>query len=148
MAKPREISSGWLTYEIFQRDSEGNHAITPFSDALAGSGGRLAAQAVDKMRIVQDLGWPNAKRLLKDDLGRPLIVKKDEIIWLLKCKPTCWRLYFYVWQNHETKRIIYVHAICKKANKEDPNEATRARSIFDGIRPGGSAITQFEFPTD
>src|SRR3954447_25766874 len=98
------------------------------------------------MRMVQEIGWPEARRRLKDDQGRPLVVKKDDVIWLLKCKPTCWRLYFYAYENGKDKRLIYLHAICKKADKEDPWDAFQARRVFDEIRPGGSAITPFEFP--
>jgi hypothetical protein len=96
--------------------------------------------------MVQELGWPSAKRCLKDDHGHPLVVKKDSVIWLLKCKPTCWRLYFCVHENGNDKRIIYVHAVCKKTDKEDPSDAVKARRIADGLRPGGSAVTPFEFP--
>ena len=32
-ARPN-LSSGWITYDVIQRDDDGNHAITPFSDAL------------------------------------------------------------------------------------------------------------------
>ncbi len=146
MAAPRGLSSGWITYEVFKRDGQGNYTITPFSDCLAISGS-IPTQAITKMRMVQELGWPEAKRVLTDDHGHPLIVRKDEVIWLLKCKPSCWRLYFYVWKNGKEKRIIYVHAICKKKDAEDPSDATEARSVHDGIQRGGSAITLFEFPT-
>ena len=145
MATRRNLSSGWNSYEVYQRDGRGNHAITPFSDALAAPG-KILAQPVTKMRMVQDLGWPGAKRHLKDDHGHPLVVKKDDVIWLLKCKPSCWRLYFYVYENGENKRIIYVHAVCKKSDQEDAGDAVEARRIADGIRPGGSAITPFQFP--
>ncbi|MBK5295324.1 MAG: hypothetical protein JJE04_27055 [Acidobacteriia bacterium] len=144
MKAPRDLSSGWITYEVYQKDANGQYT-SPFSGALAVPGS-IPTQAITKMRMVQYLGWPEAKRSLKDNYGHPLIVKKDKVIWLLKCKPSCWRLYFYVCDGKE-KRIIYVHAICKKADAEDPSDATEARCVYDGIRPGGSAITLFEFPT-
>jgi hypothetical protein len=139
------MSSGWITYEIYQKDNKGDYSITPFSSALAASG-KLPTSVLTKMRILQDIGWPEAKRVLKDDCGRPLIAKKDAVIWLLKCKPKCWRLYFYVYKNGEDRRIIYVHAVCKKANSEDANDALEARRLANEIRPGGSAHTLFEFP--
>ena len=146
MAKKRpDPRSGWGTFEVLQRESDGGYTRTPFSNTLALSG-TLPTQALTKMRMVEEIGWPEAKRVLKDDRGKPLIVKKDDRIWLLKCKPHCWRLYFYV--REETKKIIYVHAVCKKENVEDPSEATYARSVADEIQPGGSAITPFEFPAD
>src|SRR5580693_8274786 len=98
MGQPPKLSSGWLTYEVIMRDDEGKHAITPFSGALAISG-VLPINALNRIRIVQELGWPAAKRVLTDDNGHPLIVRKDNVVWLLKCKPSCWRLYFYVWKN-------------------------------------------------
>jgi hypothetical protein len=140
MANP---ASGWVTLEIYLRDSDGKPAVTPFSSALAASG-RIAVQAVTKMRNVQELGWPEAKRSLKDDKGRPRIVKKDDVIWMLKCKPSCWRLYFYV--NKKTKQIVYLYAICKKSQAEDPAAAGEARRLYDTIGPGGSVLTHFEFP--
>lgn len=143
MATRPDLSSGWITYEVYEKDTAGRYSFTPFGDALTASGS-LAAQPVTKMRLLQEIGWPAAKRFLKDSNGRPLIVKKDEVIWLLKCKPSCWRLYFYVWE--EKKFIIYVHAVCKKADSEDPAEAIEARRVADRIRPGGSGITPFEFP--
>lgn len=60
MAEQCDLSSGWITYEVYQKDSEGNYAITPFSAALAVSG-RMAKPAITKMRMVQDLGWPEAQ---------------------------------------------------------------------------------------
>lgn len=102
------------------------------------------------MRMVQSIGWPTAKRVLKDNRGRPLVARKDEAIWLLKCKPSCWRLYFHVeankGQSEKEKRIIYLHAVCKKRDAEDAADAVEARNIYATIRPGGSAITPFEFP--
>ena len=144
MALTRDVSSGWKTYEVCESDAEGAYVITPFSDSLAAPGA-IPAQVIIKIRMVQEIGWPEAKRRIKDNKGRPLIVKKDEIIWLLKCKPSCWRLYFYVSKNEPEGRIIYVHAICKQTDKEDPTDAARARRVADGIRPGGSRITLFEF---
>jgi hypothetical protein len=140
MANP---ASGWVTLEIFQRNSDGEHTLTPFSSALAASGS-IAIQAVTKMRMVQELGWPEAKQSLKDDEGRPRIVRKDDVIWMLKCKPSCWRLYFYVYKK--TKQIVYLLAICKKAQAEDPADAAEARRLHDSIGQGRSAATPFVFP--
>ena len=97
--------------------------------------------------MVQQHGWPEAKDAMKDGLGRRRIVKKGRNIWLLKCKPSCWRLYFYVWENKGDKRIIYVLAVCKQRDEEDPNDAAEAQRIFEDIAARRSAITQFEFPS-
>ncbi len=75
MAVQLDLSSGWKTYEVLGRDGLGNHTITPFSDCLATSG-KILAQPIIKMRKVQEIGWPEAKRVLKDGHGHPLIVKR------------------------------------------------------------------------
>jgi hypothetical protein len=133
------LSSGWTSYEVIHKDSE----RTPVSEALASGGASPAV--IKKMLMVQEVGWPEAKRLQFGEEGKHRIVKKDDVIWLFKC-PSGWRLYFYVFQAK--KWIIYVHAICKKKNKEDPNDAIKARAVYDDISRRASAITSFPFPSD
>lgn len=147
MPDGREPTSGWKTYEVFVRGGDGVHSVTPFSDALA-TGGTLPTQALTKMRMVEELGFGEARLSLKDRFGHRLIVRKDDLIWLLKCKPSCWRLYFHVWEQGDDKRIIYDYAVCKKTDKEDSQDAVYARNTADAIGPGGSAITPFEFPVN
>lgn len=144
-AKHRNPSSGWKSYEVIERTQTGEPGACPFSDVLA-TPGRIAKQALTKMLKAQEIGWPAARSAMKDDIGRRLIAKKDDDIWLLKCKPSCWRLYFYVWEKEDDKRLIYVHAVCKQTDEEDPADLTTARAVLNSIRSGGRAITPFEFP--
>ena len=78
MAARCDLTSGWLTFEVYEKDENGTPTSTPFSDTLAASG-KMAAQPINKMRLVQEIGWPGAKRRLKDDHGHPLVVKKDDV---------------------------------------------------------------------
>lgn len=133
----RDLSSGWQSFEVIDKESR----ETPVSTALAQSD-RLA-QAHNKIQLVQDLGWPEARRGLKDGKGSPLVVQKDKVIWLLKCKPSCWRLYFCVFEKE--KRIVYVYAVCKQKDKEDPADYKKARRLADNLFNGRSGITPFEF---
>jgi hypothetical protein len=79
MATGRDLSSGWRTYEVYQRNEQGDFASTPFTDALCVSG-TIPVQPITKMRMLEEIGWPTAKRRLKDDRGQPLVVKKDDVI--------------------------------------------------------------------
>jgi hypothetical protein len=124
MQARRDLSSGWRTYEIVLK-RDGGVLETPFFDQLI-VGGALAAQPITKMRVVETLGWHVARRSLKDGLGRKLIVKKNDYVWLVKCKPSCWRLYCYVWEKGEKRFIIYAHAVCKKKDAEDPSDLAAA----------------------
>src|SRR6266496_2807956 len=128
MRQRRDAPRSWKTYEVYERDENGAYAFTPFSAALASSG-TISAQVIIKMRKVQEIGWPEAVTQLHDNKGHRLIVKKNDKIWLLKCKPACWRLYFYVSETAMEGRLIYVHAICKKTRKEDPAAAKAARRV-------------------
>ena len=136
-----DLSSGWTSYEVIHKNEA---RTTPFSDALAARGD--LAGAINKISLVEEVGWPKARQVLHYGPGhKKRIAKKDDVIWLLKCWKSCWRLYFYVIPS-EKKYIVYVHAVCKKKNQEDPGEAVTARKVYDGIQVGRSAITPFQFP--
>jgi hypothetical protein len=140
----RELTSGWETYEVAMKTKDGG-IVTPFSKQLS-AGGKTAAQPINKMRLIQALGWEEARRKLKDERGRKVIVKKDDLVWLVKCKPSCWRLYCYAYEKQQTRQIIYLHAICKKQDGEDPNDLKTARRTADEIRSGTRGIASFRFP--
>ncbi len=141
MRGPRDTSSGWITYELVRVDKHGNVVARPFSDALASSG-RLPLQATTRMAIVEELGWPAAQMLRYGKKGKKRIVKKDDAIYLLKCAPHCWRLYFYV--RPESKGFVYVHAVCKKQDAEDAADTTVARKRFDQRADGALERIYFE----
>jgi hypothetical protein len=95
--------------------------------------------------MIEQLGWPVAKRSLKYD-GKKVIVKKDDVVWLVKCRPTCWRLYCYVYENGEKRYIIYVYAVCKKTDAEDPGSLPAARKLADAVGSRTAGIQEFHFP--
>lgn len=142
---PKFRPRSWKSYEVFEGDPEGEYRL-PFSVALAGGSGRLPKQAITKMLSVEDRGWPAARRDLKDDLNRRRIVRKDDVVWMLKCTPNPWRLYFYVWDKTEPGKIIYLHAIWKKQDEEDASDALHARSVYENHRASGSRIWACDFP--
>lgn len=141
----------WESHEVLLRDSEGElheDCKRPFSASLLRGGDQIAT-ALGLMWQLQFHGWPKAKQVMKDEHGKPRIVLSDEVdgvkIWILKAKPTCWRLYFYVYQ--EKTRIFYLHAVCKKKNAQNPSDARKARRIFNGVGGStGSGSIAFDFP--
>jgi len=150
MTSVERARSPWLTYEVVQRDGDGNLTIVPVSEAFAFR--RPQAQpAIAKMQKVEEIGWPAARAQLHDKRGRRLIVRADDkspALWELKCKPHAWRLYFFTYEhnsNRHDKRLIYVRAIYKKQTAQDDNEAVTARNVCSSIRPGGSQTRRFNF---
>jgi phage-related protein len=96
------------------------------------------------MSMVEEVGWPKALDL-RFGLGKKRkrrIVKKDDFIYILKCTPDCWRLYFYV--DLERKYFVYVHAVCKKQDEEDPADVGTARQRYDERTAGGLEEISFK----
>lgn len=135
----RNTGSGWKSYEVIDKQTE----ATPVSAAIAV--GPDTGVVIKKIFMVQEAGWPEALKLHFGKKGKHRIVKKDDVIWLLKCTPSCWRLYFYIYKAE--KWIIYIHAVCKKKNKENPNDAIQARTVYNAISGGASGIAEFPFPS-
>lgn len=99
------------------------------------------------MILLRDLGPAEAQTAMRDNAGHALVVKKKNAdLWLLKCKPSCWRLYFYTAIVGEEKRIIYVHAVCKQQDKEDARETSYASRVASTLRAGRGAITLLALP--
>ena len=145
MSSSGQVVSGWTTYEIAIPDGKGGY-ILPVDSAL-GISVTLAVQPLTKMQKVQELGWPEARTLKHD--GKNVIVRadklKDPLLWELKVSPSCWRLYFGVWEAR--KGIVYLHAICKKEWKQDDGEAAKARSVYDRLGAGDYQLSELSFPT-
>jgi len=141
----------WASLEIVLRDAAGNLDSTgarPFSDTLPSDGLASAKTAIQKMLLVESLGWPSALLELKDDYGKSRIERSDDKtppIYILKCKPKCWRLYFYV--DHKRKYFVYLYAKCKKKQRRDPADSARARKLYESLfGPKAHGIDHFQFP--
>ena len=111
-----------------------------YSEDLADHGDPIGT-AMNKMWLCQQHGWPDARG--------PLVIDPadddEPQIWILKCKPNCWRLYFHVTQAN--RRFIYLYAVCKKKQRRDAEDATRARTRLYRIWNHRSGIVRFDFPT-
>jgi hypothetical protein len=85
---------------------------------------------------------------MKDSKGRKRIVLSDEVdgkkIWILKAKPSCWRLYFHVYEN--TNQIFYLHAVCKKKDQQSPSDGRKARKRLNDSIAAGAPALEIEFP--
>lgn len=127
-------ASGWKSYELVKINAKDEIVSRPFSDAMAGSSERIGARK--HMSRVEELGWDDAQKLAigagskKKKQRKRRIVRKDDVIHLLKCTPLSWRLYLYV--KEDEKAIIYVHAVSKQRDEEDPTDAATARQRYDG----------------
>ena len=112
--------SEWALCEIeYDREGPTQRPVTRELSAHGKVGER--ARAIGCLRLLRLQGWPEARKSLLVD--EPL-----EGIFVLKCKPSCWRLYFHVEQTQ--KMFLLLHAVCKKAQKRDPNDPKKAARRF------------------
>lgn len=133
----------WESFDIVLRESR----RTPFREELLGGHGDKPQTALQKIRLVQAHGWPQARLELKDKRGKNLIDRADDQeppIWILTCKPSCWRLYFHVYSS--TWRIVYLYAKCKQQQSRDPRDSAIARGRLARLQPGGDGIAPFPLP--
>jgi hypothetical protein len=134
-------ASGWESYELVWPDGGGDYS-SPVSDALGQSGD--AIRMLKLMSRVEELGWKEAQKLrIGGQKAKRRIVKKDDDVYLLKGTPLCWRLYFYV--REENKHFVYVHAVCKKRDAEDPGDHETAKQHFD--RRANGNLAEIRFPS-
>jgi hypothetical protein len=117
------------------------HQTTPVEDVLASSG-ETPTPVITKLRLLREIGWPQARASLHNNRGDRIIVrsgKDDPAIWELKMSPHCWRLYFHVYEK--SQNFAFVHAVCKKATTEDPADAVAARNVFNDLQAGLCDLT-------
>lgn len=130
---------GWKSFEFVEVDEVGAFSDDPVTGALRLHSAQ-ADRAIAKMQRLEDRGWPDAEasmyvpgRTRKKAIVQPDRQKYPEV-WLLKCTPHAWRLYFYIWENGDDKRIIYLHALYKKriGDEEVATAAKRHQRLCAG----------------
>jgi len=144
MRRDTKSSKTWRSYHVVTRGADGTleSGETPFLDELGSGDGDPTETAINKMRLLQAHGMPEATWCIKNSKGKALVDRADDkepAIWILKCWPGCWRLYFYVHRvSDDDNRIVYLHAKCKKKQQRDSADSIYARRLYNGIGPGGS----------
>lgn len=142
--------AAWASFEVVLRGRDGklDPKAKPFSGVLFSGDGDEITTALQKMRLAQTHGWPDARLYLKDKRGKPLVDRADDEkeppIYLLKCKPGCWRLYFYV--DSAAHRFTYLSAKCKKKQEREASDSVRARNAYNNFVARNHGLVEFRFP--
>lgn len=121
--------SDWTLWEIeYQR--EGGSVERPVTEELLARGSSTdTKQAISKLRLLKAHGWPVPRGSLD-------IEAVSSGMYVLKCKPGFWRLYFSVIDPE--RRILLVLAVAKKKRKRNPNDLAKASRRL-GDYQGGRA---------
>jgi hypothetical protein len=134
----------WTLHEVaYQREGKTERPTT--SAIVAARGGRgesdgsveTPIQVVQKLTLLEALGWPDATASLD-------IEKLDASLFVLKCKPTCWRVYFAV--EVAQRLFILADAVCKKKWKRNPNDRKTASKRLHDWHTGRARIERVRVP--
>ena len=156
--------SGWRLEQVYSHDGDGNERL-PIEEAFAAN--RAEAQSgLSKLGILRLLGWPEARVSMRDSRGRPRIEKVDDDpppIYVLKCKPSCWRIYFHVAEETQEKgehsvtkttpqarrsgAFLLLYVVCKKQSKRDSEDIAHARRPLQLWQRGHVRSKAFLLPT-
>jgi hypothetical protein len=119
----------WTLWEIEYR-REGGSVERPVTEELLARGSSTdTKQAISKLRLLKAHGWPVPRGSLD-------IEAVSSGMYVLKCKPGFWRLYFSVIDPR--RRILLVLAVAKKKRKRNPNDLAKASRRL-GDYQGGRA---------
>jgi len=146
--------SEWRVDQVYSVGGDGRARLFIEQEFAANSSQALAG--LQKLGMLRAHGWPaaltdwnynrggkNERRIEKVENGPPPI-------FLLKCKPSCWRIYFHVVEEKPPEKkdalrkgapeprhagsFLVLRVVCKRQQKRDPGDVTAARTRLDGWR--------------
>lgn len=125
----------WTLWEIEYR--RGGLVERPVTDDLQGRGSSIdTKQAISKLRLLKAQGWPVPRGTLEIE-----VVASG--LYVLKCKPGFWRLYFTVIDPQ--RHILLLLAVAKKKWKRNPNDLTKAASRLSDYQSGRAYSHEVQF---
>lgn len=137
--------SDWELFELERREKR------PCSDAYADDANDTElSHVLSQLRLLRAAGCPP-----DEERGRPNVQKVGKhtprgsdhqvTVYVLKAKPSRWRLYFFV-DDPQRRVIIFLYAVSKKTNARDPNDFKRCCTILDAYTAGEYALVEIEVP--
>ena len=122
-------------WELLEIELDGH---CPCSEVLDAAPFHQSALVDRKLRILAAAGVPPNKekgRYIFENLGKYFLkTKKVHVqLYVLKCKPTPWRLYFYVVPPASNRQVEFLLAVPKKGWKRDPKDIELCYRRLDRI---------------
>jgi hypothetical protein len=127
----------WTIWEIVFPGGAETRGEYPFAEELLSGRGDRVVSPIQKMRLLAQHG----ERARQSGLDVVRADDKTPEIHILKCKPSCWRLYYHV-QSTE-KRFVFLRAKCKKKGPQDREDVKIARRR---LTKAHARIRPFPFP--
>jgi hypothetical protein len=127
--------SEWTLWEIeYQREGLVERPVTEELQVRGSS--TDTKQALSRLRLLKAHGWPAPGRSLD-------IEAVGSGIYVLKCKPGFWRLYFSVIDRQ--RRILLLLAVTKKKWKRNPHDLAKASRRLGDYQGGRARSCEIRF---
>ena len=142
----------WRLEQVYARDANGKERLIIEGELAANAS--EAHQALKKLGMLMAYGWPEAltdwhySRGTKNQNRIEQVHSGPLAIYLLKCKPSCWRIYFHVVEEKPEAIVLrgkvsprcgtflILRVVCKKKDKRDPGDLAIAKGRVDDWRAG------------
>lgn len=132
----------WRLYEVVKRDRR------PVSEAFQDANSTEQAIIARELQLLRLAGMPPDPERVRPDIQKCFKWKspsgQQAVVYVLKAKPSPWRLYFYV--QHELRIIEFIYAVAKKENRRDPKDEAACKRILAGRSDGSFGSAPFDLP--
>lgn len=134
----------WQLFEVVRREK---HLC---SDNYADANDEELVQVFGALRLLQAAGCP--PDLCKGNpetefVGkhRPHGSKSGVSVFVLKAKPSGWRLYFYI-GDRDLKEVVFLHSVHKKKNARDKRDFRRCCTVLEQVWRGETSRELLPLP--
>jgi hypothetical protein len=132
----------WRLYEVVKRDRR------PVSEAFRNANSAELAHIARELRLLRVAGMPPDRERGNPDIQQCFKWKsprRDQaLVYVLKAKPSQWRLYFYV--IRQSRIIEFIYAVAKKENRRDPQDEAACKRVLAGRFDGSYGSAPFDVP--
>lgn len=138
-------ASDWTSWELRTKQPEGESGADwaprwPVQKELAKATGQDMATIFARMRVLEAHKFPPDLPYVEYEPCD----KKKPLVYVLKCKPTCWRLYFSA--DRQREEFLYLLAVCKKQWPRDSDDCRVARKRLLRYEKGEFDRERIELP--
>ncbi|HET7584825.1 MAG TPA: hypothetical protein VFK13_07960 [Gemmatimonadaceae bacterium] len=139
---PPDRAGGWQLLEVVRGTRR------PSSDAYCDANDRELATILRQLRLLRLAGCPPERgkgRPRYEKLGQCTFEGRSVGVYVLKAKPSPWRLYFFV-PDREHRRIVFLHSVSKKRDKRDAQDLVRCSTLIGALERGAYSLQEVEIP--
>jgi hypothetical protein len=139
------LPADWTVWEVlWRRKGHVSEALRIQTDReLVGTYSQLRQLAAAGVPANRERGNPNLQAWKKVSVSWRA---EPVMVYVLKTSPGEWRLYFIA--DHDTQRIILLHAVQKKRDQRDPADLDRCQHVLEQfVDPDRGGIGAFSLPS-